>query len=112
MNGMQTSSILSRARLRPSLAWRDTFFAGMSAAGETAAALLFLLPVTTRLGGAVAVAVAVGLSYSASMGFVNLGYAAHNGSFAVLGVLFLAPGGWMPRWTSLWARATALHRGR
>ena len=86
-----------------------TFFAGMSAAGETAAALLLLLPVTTRLGGAVAAA--VGLSYSASMDWVNLGYAAHNGSFALLGLLYLAVGGWLPRTTSRWARAVSVLLG-
>src|SRR5205807_5100957 len=52
------------------------FFASMSAAGETAAAVLLMLPVTTRLGGAVAAA--VGISYSISMDWVNLGYAVHN----------------------------------
>ena len=71
--------------------------------GEAAAAALLLLPVTTRLGGAVAAA--VGLSYSASMDWVNLGYAAHNGSFALPGLLFLALGGWLPRTASRWARA-------
>jgi len=78
------------------------FFAGMSAAGETAAAVLLLLPITTRLGGAVAAA--VGLSYSASMDWVNLGYTVHNGSFALLGLLFLALGGWLPLTTSRWSR--------
>src|SRR5262245_31772299 len=78
------------------------FFAGMSAAGETAAALLLLLPVPTRLGGAVAAA--VGLSYSASMDWVNVGYVVHNGSFALLGLLFLVLGGWLPQTTSRWAR--------
>ena len=85
------------------------FFAGMSAAGETAAALLLLLPVSTRLGGAVAAA--VGLSYSASMDWVNVGYAVHNGSFALLGLLFLALGGWPPRRTSRWARTVFVMLG-
>jgi hypothetical protein len=78
------------------------FFAGMSAAGETAAALLLLLPVTTRLGGAVAAA--VGLSYSIASNWINLGYVVHNGSFALLGLLFLVLGGWLPRTTSRRAR--------
>jgi len=78
------------------------FFAGMSAAGETAAALLLLLPVTTRVGGAVAAV--VGLSYSASMDWVNLGYTVHNGSFALMGLLFMALGGWLPRTRSPLAR--------
>jgi hypothetical protein len=69
-------------------------FAGMSAAGETAAAAFLLLPITTRLGGAVAAS--VGISYSLSMDWLNLGYSVHNGSFAVLGLLFLAIGGWLP----------------
>jgi hypothetical protein len=80
-------------------------FAGMSAAGETAAAVLVLLPITTRLGGAVAAS--VGISYSVSMDWVNLGYSVHNGSFAVLGLLFLALGGWLPLRAGRWAR-TAL----
>jgi uncharacterized membrane protein YphA (DoxX/SURF4 family) len=78
------------------------FFAGVSAAGETAAAVLVLLPITTRLGGAVAAA--VGISYSISMDWVNLGYSVHNGSFAVLGLLFLALGGWLPLTGGRWAR--------
>jgi hypothetical protein len=80
----------------------SALFAGMSAAGETAAAVLLLLPVTTRLGGAVAAA--VGLSYSLSSDWVNLGYVVHNGSFALLGLLFLALGGWLPRTTGRWGR--------
>ena len=68
----------------------SAFFAGVSAAGETAAAVLLLLPVTTRLGGAMAAT--VGLSYSISMDWVNLGYIVHNGSFALLRMLFLALG--------------------
>lgn len=79
------------------------FFAGMSAAGETAAAVLVLLPITTRLGGAVAAS--VGISYSLSMDWVNLGYSVHNGSFAVLGLLFLAVGGWLPLTGGRGARA-------
>jgi hypothetical protein len=78
------------------------FFVGISAAGETAAVVLLLFPTTTRLGGAVAAL--VGLSYSLSMDWVNLGHAVHNGSFAVLGLLFLALGGWLPLTRRLGAR--------
>ncbi|HKA48435.1 MAG TPA: hypothetical protein VKK19_02450 [Candidatus Dormibacteraeota bacterium] len=87
----------------------SAFFAGVSAAGETAAAVLLLLPVTTRLGGAVAAT--VGLSYSISMDWVNLGYVVHNGSFALLRMLFLALGGWLPPRTRRWARSVLVLLG-
>ena len=79
------------------------FFAGMAAAGETAAAVLVLLPMTARLGGAVAAS--VGISYSLSMDWVNLGYSVHDGSFALLGLLFLVLGGWLPLTQRRWVRA-------
>ena len=82
-----------RAVLEQVVLAHPAIFAGMSAAGETAAAVLLLFPVTTRLGGAVAAS--VGLSYSASMDWA-VAYAVHNGSFALLGLLFLALGGWLP----------------
>jgi uncharacterized membrane protein YphA (DoxX/SURF4 family) len=89
--------------LQNSVLTHPVFFAGMAAAGETAAAVLVLLPITTRLGGAVAASVAI--SYSLSMDWVNLGYSVHNGSFAVLGLLFLALGGWLPLTGGRGARA-------
>jgi hypothetical protein len=69
-------------------------FAGLSAAGETAAAVLLLVPLTTRLGGAVSAA--VGISYALASGWINVGYAVHPGSFALLGILFLALGASLP----------------
>ena len=69
-------------------------FAGLSAAGETAAAVLLLVPLTTRLGGAVSAA--TGISYAISSGWINLGYALHPGGFAVLGLLYLALGASLP----------------
>lgn len=36
---------------------------------------------------------------------VNLGYVVHNGSFALLGLLFLALGGCLPPTTRRWARS-------
>jgi hypothetical protein len=79
------------------------FFAATAAAGETAAAVLVLLPMTTRLGGAVAAS--VGISYSLSMDWVDLGYRVHDGSFALLGLLFLVLGGWLPLTQRRWTRA-------
>lgn len=69
-------------------------FAGLSAAGETAAAVLLLAPLTTRLGGAISAA--VGISYALASGWINVGYALHPGSFALLGILFLAFGASLP----------------
>jgi len=69
-------------------------FAGLSAAGETAAAVLLLVPLTARLGGAVSAA--VGISYALASGWINVGYALHPGSFALLGILFLAVGASLP----------------
>lgn len=79
-------------------------FAAMSAAGEAGAAVLLLFPATTRLGGAVAAS--VGLSYSASMDWVNFGYAVHNGSFALLGLLFLGLGGRLRPARDAWVRVS------
>lgn len=73
-------------------------FAGLSAAGETAAALLLLVPLTTRLGGAISAV--VGIGYTLSSGWINLGYALHPGTFAILGIVFLACGASLPRATS------------
>ncbi|HKA11809.1 MAG TPA: hypothetical protein VKI99_15225 [Candidatus Dormibacteraeota bacterium] len=69
-------------------------FAGLSAAGETAAAVLLFVQLTTRLGGAVSAA--VGISYALASGWINVGYALHPGSFALLGILFLAVGASLP----------------
>lgn len=78
------------------------WFAGLSAAGETAAAVLLLVPLTTRLGGAVSAA--VGISYALASGWINVGYALHPGSFALLGVLFMALGASLPVAPGPWPR--------
>lgn len=80
--------------LRDVVLEHPSIFAALAMVGETAAALLLLLAITARLGGAMALI--IGVSYTAATAWINIGYAVHNGSFAVLGLAFLLLGARLP----------------